>query len=64
MANRLEQDQFVQLNSVLSAAEILRANLRKNKIIKQDAELMTKIILSSAKRMQIKTEANNYLYQI
>ena len=64
MANRLEQDQFVQLNSVLSAVEILRTSLKKNKVVKQDAELMTKIILSSAKTMQIKTESNNYLYQI
>lgn len=64
MANRLGQDQFIQLNSVISAVEILRTSLQKNKLEKQNAEMMTEIVLSGAKTMQIKTEANNYLHQI
>ncbi len=63
-SNKREQDNFEQLNSVLSAAEILKKSIVAGKSMSADLGILTDIILSGAKTMQIKAEANNYLTQI
>jgi hypothetical protein len=49
------------LNSVLSAAEILKQSITTGKTMTTDLGILSDIILSGAKTMQIKAEANNYL---
>jgi hypothetical protein len=49
------------LNSVLSSAEILQQNIAKGNSNTNDLGILSEIILSGAKTMQIKAEANNYL---
>ena len=49
------------MNSVLSSAEILQQNIAKGTSITNDLGILSDIILSGAKTMQIKAEANNYL---
>lgn len=61
LSSKREHDNFEQLNSVLSSAEILQQSISKGKSISNDLGILSEIILSGAKTMQIKAEANNYL---